>query len=54
VKPSELKRDLVLPAAVKILHLMAEQSKTKIPSLPIILRSAVAAFDEISQHTLKK
>jgi hypothetical protein len=54
LSPSDMKRDQILAAALKILHAMAEQSKPNVPSLPVLLKSAVNSFEDISEHTMKK
>jgi hypothetical protein len=54
LSPSDMKRDQILAAALKILHAMAEQSKPNVPSLPVMLESAVTSFEDISEHTMKK
>lgn len=54
LNPSDMKRDQVLATSMKILHAMAEQSKPSVPSLPVLLKSAVNSFEDISEHTKKK
>jgi hypothetical protein len=54
LSPSDMKRDQILAAALKILHAMAEQSKPNVPSLPVMLKSAVNSLEDISEHTMKK
>ncbi|XP_059469976.1 nucleolar protein 14 [Neocloeon triangulifer] len=50
--PSDL-GDEVLSASVRILHKMAEQSRSNVPSLPVILKPAVEALSRVRQQRLK-
>ncbi|XP_065342235.1 nucleolar protein 14 isoform X2 [Cloeon dipterum] len=54
LKPSDLKNENLLPAAIEILHQMAEQSKANVPSLPVILKPVVKVLSGVSQERIKK
>ncbi|CAB3360445.1 Hypothetical predicted protein [Cloeon dipterum] len=54
LKPSDLKNENLLPAAIEILHQMAEQSKSNVPSLPVILKPVVKVLSGVSQERIKK